>query len=272
MYRRDSLPIGGSQKDISRVRQKIRLYNNPNIPEVRALESLYGGEISYLDEHLGRLFDSLRERGILDRSLLIITGDHGETFAEHPELFQHGMEVYDTTITPPLIIRFPDGAGRGRRPSGLVSNVDVMPTILEWLGFEGPERMEGRSFAAIREQELLPDRGPVFCEATKPWSDRYESDPKWRNQRKMKCVRVGKWKLIWRPLERDYELYDLQVDPGERVNLLAKGDPGLDAPVEAMKRQLYEWAAEANPLPSEKVDSVASKKMLKAMGYAGGGD
>lgn len=267
MYRTDSLPIEGSQKDIKAAREKLKKSGNRAISEVGVLNALYGGEISYLDEHLGRLFEGLRKSGVWDNSLVILTGDHGETMVEHREWFDHGRQVYDTTIKPPLIVRFPKAKSGGRRVTNVVSSVDVMPTVLDWLGITGPERMEGATFAAVRNGENLAKHGPVFCEATKPFYKRYENDPTWRNQKKMKCIRTERWKLAWLPLENTYELYDLAADSTEQINLLAR--PDFDPPplVEELKRKLHAWAGQANPLWTEKVSSELSTKMLRDMGY-----
>ena len=75
----------------------------------------YAAEISYMDAELGRLFDGLRERDILDNALLIVTSDHGETFLEHREQFNHGAEVYQTTIHAVGLIRLPDAQLGGTR-------------------------------------------------------------------------------------------------------------------------------------------------------------
>jgi arylsulfatase A-like enzyme len=73
------------------------------------LARLYAGEVSYMDHHLGRLLRELRERGLSEDALVIVTADHGETFWEHEDLWSHGLAVYDTNARIPLIVRFPGG-------------------------------------------------------------------------------------------------------------------------------------------------------------------
>ena len=103
----------------------------------------YAAEISYVDAQLGRLFDGLRERDILDNALLIVTSDHGETFLEHREQFDHGAEVYQTTIHAVGLIRLPDAQLGGTRVEQPASNIDLLPTALQWLGLTIPEGVDG---------------------------------------------------------------------------------------------------------------------------------
>ena len=89
---------------------------NPNPPASVAdkYRQLYDGEIAYLDEHLGRLFADLKRRGLYDKMLIVLTGDHGEEFHEHGGWW-HGTTLYDEQIHVPLILKPPAGGARGRR-------------------------------------------------------------------------------------------------------------------------------------------------------------
>jgi arylsulfatase A-like enzyme len=183
------------------------------------LADRYAGEVSYMDEHVGRLLEGLDERGILDRALVVVTGDHGETFFEHADLWNHGLWVYDTTVRVPLIVRTPGGGGHGAVVEAPVSTIDVMPTILELVGLDAPARCQGSSLVAALEQRPL-ERGPVFAEATQPWRKRAPDRP-WPNAVNPRCIRDGSIKLIHAPYLGDFEeLYDLAADPEERVDLL----------------------------------------------------
>lgn len=102
-------------------------------PQFQCFQDLYDGDLAYVDEHLGRLFDHLRTSGLLDRTLVIVTSDHGEMFGEY-EAAGHGLTLFDPEIWVPLIMRFPDGAGGGTELADLVSNVQLAPTILEVFG------------------------------------------------------------------------------------------------------------------------------------------
>jgi arylsulfatase A-like enzyme len=273
MYFQPGWNFPDAELNLDRLRQRIAGGESADLPEVRAVEAMYGGEISFTDFHLGRLLDELQKRGILERSLLVITSDHGETFAEHRDLFNHGREVYETTVRTPLIVRFPKGRFGGKHVGQLVSNVDVMPTLLEWLGIPGPAGMEGSSYAGVLRGEEAK-RSPVFCEATQPWGEAFESHPVWRNANKPRCVRTSGWKLIHRPLAArsqpaipEWELYDLTADPREEKNLLEGDSDGVTNVVKGLKAALAAWEAQAKPLDSSLEMSDHSTKALKDLGY-----
>ena len=85
----------------------------------------YAGEVTYMDEQIGRLLDYLRERAILGDALLVVTSDHGESFWKHGECFDHGWNTNESTMRAVGLIRLPGGAGAGTRVSGLVASIDV---------------------------------------------------------------------------------------------------------------------------------------------------
>ncbi len=232
-----------------------------------ALDALYRGEISYVDHHLGRLLDHLNQRGLLDDALVVITADHGETMWEHGDFWNHGLWVYDTTVSVPLIIHFPGGSPSGVVVKNVVSTIDIAPTILDLLGIAAPERMEGRSLVpACRGEELAPRA--VFSEATQPYR---AVDPRrpWQNEPKAKCVRKGRWKYIFAPFLGLEELYDIHADAGERHNLI--DSPSADAKRQAdrLRATLTAWTAGAHPLPSDFVREQRSDtaQRLRSLGY-----
>ncbi|MBD3872782.1 MAG: sulfatase-like hydrolase/transferase [Acidobacteria bacterium] len=116
----------------------------------------YNAEVAFTDSLVGRFREALEARGLLDRSLVILTADHGEGLGDHGERF-HGFFVYETTIHVPLIIRFPHAARAGTVAADPVSHVDLMPTILDAVGLPVPDDLEGPSRAAGL---LCPRRSP----------------------------------------------------------------------------------------------------------------
>jgi len=91
---------------------------------------LYDCEIKYTDHHIGRFFKELKKMGIFDKSLIILTSDHGEEFYEHGELY-HGHNLYQTTIFVPLIVKKPNQTTGIRENRIIAEGVDIMPTILQ---------------------------------------------------------------------------------------------------------------------------------------------
>ncbi|MEO2164067.1 MAG: sulfatase [bacterium] len=233
------------------------------------LANLYAGEMSFMDKALGDLLDGLRERGILNETLVVVTADHGETFWEHADLWNHGLAVYQTTVHVPLLFCFPDGRQAGLRVATPVSTIDVVPTLCELLGLELPLRSEGVSLVSALEGAELK-RGPVFSEATQPWVA--EQPGLWANAGKARCVRRGRWKYMVSPYNQVEELFDLEVDPGERVNLLV-GTPSAQvlATRNSLRVELMAWQEGRDPLPSRFDFSQTQETLerLKAMGYSG---
>jgi arylsulfatase A-like enzyme len=224
----------------------------------------YASEISYMDEQIGRLIDDLEERGILGEALVVLTSDHGENFLEHYRFFNHGFSVYQTTTGAVCVVR-PPGRQEGTRVSGPMATIDLMPSALKLLGLPIPDGVDGKSID-LRAPTFEPKARPIFSQATKPW-DEVETDPRWANIRKARCIRDGRYKLIQVPYLGVQELYDLIEDPLESTDLLAVGAP--PALVERLSRDLEAWAESANPLPSrfDPGQQEETIRRLRSLGY-----
>jgi arylsulfatase A-like enzyme len=226
--------------------------------DVARVRALYGGEVSFTDAQLGRLLDALREAGLLETTLVVITADHGESLGEHDYWFEHGRHAYEATCRVPLLVRFPDALEErpapGRR-TGDVSLADLAPTLAELLdlprpraGGPGLSEVRGRSRAGLLAADEPLDE-PVFCEKV----ERAEL----ARAVQTKAVRLGDWKLLRRytfvempgdalEAERrlvvlDEELYDLAADPGETRDL--SGAPPAGAPVERLSSELLRFSS-----------------------------
>jgi arylsulfatase A-like enzyme len=118
----------------------------------------YDNCIGYLDEQLGKLVDRLNERGLLERTLLIVTSDHGEGFGEH-ELYDHGESLYRTEIRVPLVMRLPRGRQAGRVVGETVSLRDLPATIADQLGLAEGAPFPGQSLAQCFRDSVAPAVG-----------------------------------------------------------------------------------------------------------------
>src|SRR5262245_8952071 len=156
----------------------------------RRYERQYDAEISYLDENVGRLLSELRRRGILEDAMVVITSDHGENLTDHPVAFDHGQDVYQSSLRSVCVMRLPGGEGGGTRRRQLFSHVDVLPTVLGQLGIALPQGVEGEA-VDLRAPEPGGSGPTRFAEATKPGRE-VETDPRWVNLRKARCVRQGR--------------------------------------------------------------------------------
>ena len=106
--------------------------------------------------------DWLEERGILDRTLVVVTGDHGDSLGEHGEP-THGIFLYDSTLWVPLLLRWPAEVPAGMQIVGLRSLVDIVPTILELLRLPIPSAVQGRSLLGPACHDILEFRARVLA-------------------------------------------------------------------------------------------------------------
>lgn len=127
-------------------------------------KNMYRGEISYLDAQLGRLFELLRDLGLYDSALIVVVADHGEHLGENGIYCEH-RGLYDHTTAVPLMIKFPGGLYAGRSP-GLVSTVDIYPTVFETLGLEVPGPVRGQSLLGLASGRADATRDRVYSEHT----------------------------------------------------------------------------------------------------------
>jgi len=173
----------------------------------------YDGEVAYTDAVLGTVLARLDRLGLRERTLVVVTADHGEGLGDHGEA-EHGFFVYDSTVRVPLIVRWPGRVAAGIRVRSPSRSIDLLPTILDLVG-EGPATppgLPGRSLApALRAGGAAPPETPAYAETLFPKLHFDCAD--------LRAVRLGGWKYIEAPRP---ELYDLTRDPGERMNLFAQ--------------------------------------------------
>ncbi|HVS17909.1 MAG TPA: sulfatase, partial [Planctomycetota bacterium] len=235
----------------------------------RALDGEYTAELAFVDHELGRLFEGLHARGVLDGALVVVTSDHGETFAEHTQCFSHGESVYDSEAHTPLIVAFPRGELAGTRVARPVSAVDVLPGVLEALELRAPAGVEGRSLLDTLHGDE-PQR-VVFSEATKPGGvPEYESLPPWINRAKFQAAYDGHHKLVVRAADGLRFLFTPADDPLEQRNLLLAGDEHMDLAAEALQRAMDARLDAAQPLPTRPVTQRDQLEALRALGYVDG--
>jgi choline-sulfatase len=211
----------------------------------------YDGEVATADIQVARLIGQLAAAGRLDRTMVAILGDHGESLGEHGEE-QHGFFVYDADIRIPLIIAAP------RLPARVVNDhvriVDVMPTILQLLAMDIPKTVQGASLLPLIRGDRL-DLTPV----AETWYPRHHYG--WSE---LTSIRDGRYHFIAAPRR---ELYDLQADPGELHNL-AETNPGR---ADALERALRAFAAQtsANRRPAPQPLDPDVEQRLRSLGYVG---
>jgi len=200
--------------------------------EIQGLRDAYDGAISSLDAQLGRLFDALRQDGTLDRTIVVVTADHGEEFAEHGHL-GHGSGLHFPALHVPLLVRWPQGGvPAGVRVREPVSLVDVPATILDLAG-DGPgPGLPGASLAPLWRDEEAPGRSPILSELF--WAP---GQPDWYPIAggDIRSLVLGSYHYIVGPGDQE-QLFDIISDPFERQDVMAV--PALADTVAAMRRIL----------------------------------
>jgi arylsulfatase A-like enzyme len=205
----------------------------PGIQDANHTIAQYDGALAYEDACIQTILNRLDELGQRENTLVIFTADHGETLYDHGCYFDH-HGLYEPTLHVPLIVRFPDGRGAGRRVKGYVLHEDLMPSMIEMLGDTKltkageKARFDGRSWLPLMKGERATN-----------YSDFYITECTWMRKRGW---RTPEWKLI-DALEPDFhgkppvELYNLIEDPDENINL-ADAEPEI---VRMLKDRMTRW-------------------------------
>jgi arylsulfatase A-like enzyme/Flp pilus assembly protein TadD len=216
---------------------------------------LYDGEIAFVDSEVKRLMEWLETQRLADKTLVVVAGDHGESFGEHGE-HGHAMFLYQTNLRVPLILAHPRLGKRGARVAEVVELADVFSTILDLFGWSTPRGLRSRSLApALRGQALEPRES--YAE-----SHYVRHTYGWAEQRSLTSRR---WKYIssTRP-----ELYELASDPAETRDLI---DEQAEVASGMRRRLLASYnAMQAGRAPEVPLDEDARGR-LESLGYLSGG-
>ncbi|HKT12800.1 MAG TPA: sulfatase-like hydrolase/transferase [Terriglobia bacterium] len=217
---------------------------------------LYSGEIAYMDSQLGRLFDDLKAQGLADRTLIVVTADHGESLGEHGE-DTHGVFLYDATLHVPLIIAGP-GIPPGKVVAQQVRSIDIMPTILAFLDLSPGGEAQGVNLLPLVRKGQPVATDAAYLETLYPRTDLGWSE--------LRAVRTNQWKFILAPHP---ELYDLETDPRELTNVESR------EPVVASRLDAQLWAIIGKDKRHEKIVSSPVTEQthedLASLGYVNGG-
>ena len=235
--------------------------NDPEFARYRSVKlALYDGALHHVDDLIAGLVGRLRDRGLADGTLIVVTADHGEEFWDHALAQRasgdprgiwgigHGHTMYQELLRVPLLLVGP-GVPRGRAVDCPASLADVLPTVLTRLGVAMPTALEGR--------DLSPALGatPPDCADRLLVSD----SPAWGAD--SAAIRAGRWKLVWRKGE-PLALFDLQLDPEERRSL-ADARPEL---AEDLAARLREARAKTTTTRAAEVNAELRAK-LQTLGY-----
>ena len=215
-------------------------------------DSPYDGEIAYMDDVFGKLMAKLDDLGVKDRTIIVVAGDHGESLGEHGEA-THAMFVYNTTQHVPLFIHIP-GAG-GERIKGVVSLIDIAPTLLELEALPVVQAMQGGSLIGkingSDHKQRIAYSESTYAEIHYGWSP-------------LESVTTDEYKFINAPRP---ELYDRVKDRNEATNLYAEKSSYAKVLQNDLQDMIKRYASK-NLAGPQKMDPDTEEK-LRALGYIG---
>jgi arylsulfatase A-like enzyme/cytochrome c-type biogenesis protein CcmH/NrfG len=215
-------------------------------------DDLYSGEVAYVDDQLGKLFALLERRKILSKTLLIVTGDHGEGLGEHGEI-EHGFFAYNSTIHVPLFIVAP---GVEKRTSdSFVCHIDLFPTVCQAVRLPAPRGLQGVSLLAPSSGGVAPGRA-IYFESKAPYFTKGWAPLEGYIQKKMKYIDL--------PIK---ELYDLDKDLHECKNIISRAKiADLDRTLQNAKNVLAGKFREGSTMQL----SPEARQKLETFGYLSG--
>jgi len=214
---------------------------------------LYDGEVAFTDFHVGKILEDLAGENVLDDTLIVVVGDHGEAFGEHGE-YGHSVFCYEENLKIPLIFSNPRLFPKGSVVEDRVCLIDIMPTLLEIFGLDSVPSLHGQSLSRmIAGKKERADR-PYYIESM-----------------------YGKESLGWAPLAGiidgpykyislpEPELYDLENDIGERINLVSAKTGIVRAMDEKLKKIMLEYAVSGGNARREL--TTEDRRRLESLGY-----
>jgi arylsulfatase A-like enzyme/Flp pilus assembly protein TadD len=215
----------------------------------------YDGEIAFADEQVGRLLQFLKEKGLYQNSIIVLSGDHGESLGEHGEK-THGFFIYNATMHVPLIIHLP-GKEAALVMSDPMSTIDLMPTILSAAGVAVPAQVQGKNLLPQLEGKPGERDRSVYGETFLPrlhfnWSE-------------LRGAENAKYHFIDAPRP---ELYDLAKDPGELHNLVGEKKAVGDEMRAKLVGMIRDYSAGKEMAEKTGLDPAMMER-LKSLGYAG---
>ena len=206
----------------------------------RTLRAQYMSNITLVDDMVGMVLGALEENGLSDDTVVVFTSEHGEMAGDHFLLEKRSL--YEESARVPLLMRVPWIADRGRTVRGNISQVDLLPTLLDLIGEPVPDSVQGKSLKSALEAGADLENNDVFIEwnGTGEIPDRHlgHEDIDLLNTAPWRGVVSGDWKFCYCPTDKN-ELYNLRADPHEMNNLA--DDPSYSDVVYRMAAKLRDW-------------------------------
>jgi arylsulfatase A-like enzyme len=226
-------------------------------PQRAELIDLYDAEIATADARFGRFLEALRGAGSYENTIVVLLADHGEELYDHGRL-SHGMTLYRELTRVPLLIKFPHDWSAGRRVVQRVSQIDVLPTVLDYLGIDVPDAAEGRSLLPVLNGTGSADAPPSFSYLD--WFGGHAESVEADGFKLIHNLEMGPL------LHPKHELYDLRADPRERVDLAASMPVTTAYLASLIKRSRQARGHQYVPEEAPILDP-AFRERMRALGY-----
>lgn len=227
-------------------------YDPPAPYSIDFADSPYDGEIAYMDHYVGEVMAALQEKGLFQKTFIVVAGDHGEAFGEKVES-GHGVFLYDGTLRVPMIFLAEDRLPKGALIKPRVRLIDIVPSVLDMLGIPPPGEVQGQSLlphiSGRKKEDLESYVETYFPRENYGWSE-------------LVGLIGGDWKYIRAPKP---ELYNLKADPEETANAFDRESKRA----REMKGRLEEMiAASSSGLASSKRELTSEEReKLRSLGY-----
>ena len=244
------------------MRRLAKSSDEPDPALVQELVDMYDEEIRVNDQELERLIEDLKGRGLFDRSLIMVVSDHGEEFQDHGS-WTHGRTLHQEVLHVPLLIKFPHNWAAGQRVTETVQQIDLLPTVLDYLSLPRPAELPGKSLLCSIQQ--TGSQGSRPCETDQPrpsFSSVHYHHNHWVG------VTLGDWKLILkgtRRLDREAKLFRRDLDPDEQRNLADRYPVRVGYLATLIRAEMNHRPLAANSKPVEL--DAETRHRLEALGY-----
>lgn len=246
--------------DGRKISHELRKSTRPPQRDLEHIIALYDGEILCTDGYISKLLDKFSEYGILDDTLIIVFGDHGDEFYEHGST-AHAHSLYNELIHIPLIFKWPQLIPQNRQVDSLVGQCDIMPTILDYLGIGYEGFLQGKSLRPLIEAQKDKLHDVVYAEVSleknKHFSAAISKDSK----------------LIFNLSTDEKQFFDFSNDPNEQLNIY-KEKTSIGA--SDLEKRLVSWLSNNKRLTSQPSSHEQLKEIeldeehlreLKSLGY-----
>ncbi len=271
----------------------------PTAADIEQIRDLYLAGVEEADTMIGRMVERLRSLGALDDTIVIVTSDHGESLGEHG-LWEHNW-MYQDNLRVPLVLRFPVGLPAGRRVEAQVGLIDIVPTVLDLMGIEGPtpaaqaealaqgldgeldmrnrllwDAVDGSSLVPLISGEVERLRSVTFAENGLFLA---AQDGRWKLIVRRELTRDGAYRELRTKLEAGApgverpRLFDLSADTAELVNRFDVGDEAALAEADRLFAAIEAENARL-PIREDQVErggrDVRAERLFRGLGYADG--